>query len=70
MAYVHPNFKTKKALREALRTGLVFVDVFDPAGMHPPPRDGRVHLEGPHYPEPHKWYAQGEMKDGKLISIK
>lgn len=34
------------------------------------PRDGTVVLEGPHYPEPHRWYAQGTMKDGELVAVK
>jgi hypothetical protein len=34
------------------------------------PRDGRVFLEGPHYPKPHTWYGEGTMKDGYLVKIK
>jgi superfamily II RNA helicase len=33
-------------------------------------RDGGIALEGPHYPEPHRWYASGECKDGMLIALK
>ena len=28
-----------------------------------------VSLEGPHYPKPHKWYGQGKMINGLLVSI-
>lgn len=66
--YVSPNFKTKKAIKEALAAGKT-VEVFSP-GPFPAPRDGHVTLEGPHYPEPHRWYAQGVVADGKLVSIK
>jgi hypothetical protein len=31
---------------------------------------GTVYLEGPHYPQAHKWYASGEMKDGILVKVK
>lgn len=69
MAYVRPNLKSKKAIREAIATGKR-IEVFDPGiGHEPIPRDGIVHLEGPHSPEPHKWYGTGTMKDGKLVSI-
>lgn len=66
--YVDPNFKTKKALKEAIASGKS-VGVFAP-GLGTVPHNGTVYLEGPHYPEPHKWYAQGTMKDGKLVSVK
>lgn len=67
--YVDPNFKTKKALKEALAEGKP-VTVYSVALFPEPiPDNGRVYLEGPHYPEPHKWYAQGTMKDGKLVKV-
>lgn len=70
--YVSPNFKTKKALKEALKSGQP-VSVFQPNGDitgTKVPDDGTVFIEGPHYPEPHKWYAQGTMRAGKLVSVK
>ncbi len=66
--YVSPNFKTKKALKEALAAGKS-VSVYAP-GIGIIPENGTTYLEGPHYPEPHKWYAVATMKDGKLISVK
>lgn len=68
MAYVRPNLRTKKALKEALAAGQT-IEVFQP-GLGTVPTNGTISLEGPHYPEPHRWYAQGTMKDGKLVSIK
>jgi len=68
MAYVLPNFRTKKALKEALRQGK-HVEVFQP-GLGSVPRNGTVILEGPHYPEPHNWYAQGVMENGKLVKVR
>lgn len=66
--YVSPNFKTKKELKQALADGKN-VEVFAP-GLGTVPINGTVSLEGPHYPQPHRWYASGVMKDGKLISVK
>jgi len=69
--YVSPNFKTKKALKEAVAAGK-FVEVFQPNNIFNkfPPVNGTVTLEGPHYPEPHRWYAQGTMENGRLVKIK
>lgn len=70
MAYVDPDFKTKKALKEALAKGDT-VEVFHPNAIvaNSIPRDGTITLEGPHYPKPHTWYATGTMKDGKLVRV-
>lgn len=68
MAYCSPNFKTKKALKAALAEGII-VTVFQP-GLGSVPWDGPVAREGPHYPKPHTWYAEGMMKSGVLISAK
>lgn len=69
MAYTRENFKTKKALKEALKDGKP-VEVYQPGGIGTIPTNGTVYLEGPHYPARHTWYAQGTMKDGKLIKIR
>lgn len=68
MAYVNPNFKTKKALKEAILSGKN-VEVYQP-GLGTVPTTGRISLEGPHYPEPHRWYASGTMLNGRLVDIK
>lgn len=68
MAYVHPNFKSKKALKTALENGAEVI-VFQP-GLGSVPVNGEVALEGPHYPEAHTWYAEGVMKEGKLIKVR
>lgn len=56
--YTSRNFKSKKALKEAVANG-ERVSVFQPNDMFNTPTANRsVALEGPHYPEPHRWYAQ------------
>jgi hypothetical protein len=68
--YTHINFKTKKAIKEAIEAGKQ-ITVFQPGPFGGnEPKDGTVFLEGPHYPEPHKWYAQGTMKDGVLVAVR
>jgi hypothetical protein len=68
--YTTKNFKTKKELKEAIARGEK-ITIYQPGPFSgQEPRDGSVVLEGPHYPEPHKWYATGVMKDGFLISVK
>jgi len=68
MTYVSPNFKTKKALKAALSAN-ESIEVFQP-GLGTVPENGTVYLEGPHYPKPHTWYAQGTMEDGRLVAVK
>jgi hypothetical protein len=68
VAYTTINFKTKKALKEALAAGKQ-IGVFSP-GPFPVNQNGTVSLEGPHYPEPHKWYASATVKDGYVVSVK
>lgn len=66
--YVNPNFKTKKALKDAVAKGDV-VTVFAP-GLGNPPDTGSCTVEGPHYPKPHTWYGQVEIVDGKVVKVK
>lgn len=66
--YVSPNFKTKKALKEAVKRG-DRVTVFSP-GPFPASQNGKECVEGPHYPEPHKWYAEVQVVDGVVTSVK
>lgn len=67
MAYTTVNFKTKKALKDALEQGKR-IGAYQPGGMFPDPDpNGKVTLEGPHYPEPHRWYATAQLKDGAIV---
>lgn len=70
--YVTPNFKTKKELKEAVARGEIYwSNFYQPAGLgDPAPKNGTVFVEGPHYPAPHKWYAQVEIVDQKAVKVK
>lgn len=81
MSYTVINFKTKKALKEAVANhakqprvngeGFYPVRCFNPGlGGDLSNHTGTVYLEGPHYPKPHTWYAQAEMVDGIVIKVK
>jgi len=63
--YTERNFKTKKALKEAVAGGEE-VGTFQ-AGPYPPKRNGTITLEGPHYPEAHRWYAQARVDEDGII---
>lgn len=63
--YTDTNYKTKKALKEAVESGT-------PVTCHQPgpfggKTDGRVVLQGPHYPQPHRWYASAVLNDGVIV---
>lgn len=68
MTYASTDFKTKKALREAVARGDE-VTVYEPGGGEPP-TDGTVYLEGPHYPKPHAWYAAATLRRGKVVKVR
>jgi hypothetical protein len=65
--YVSPNFKTMKSMKEAVAAGAK-VCVYSP-GPFPAPEQGVAFVEGPHYPEPHRWYAKVEVKDGMVVKV-
>lgn len=65
--YVSPNFKTKKQLRDAIAQGRE-VEVFSP-GPFPAPENGTATIEGPHYPEPHRWYARDQVVNGLVTKV-
>ena len=46
-----------------------YLCVYQPGPFGPAVKDGRTAIEGPHYPEPHRWYADVEVKDGHIIKI-
>lgn len=71
--YTREDYKTKKALREAVKAFLEGsgepVMYYQP-GLGETPTEGRINLEGPHYPKPHTWYAEAVAKDGIIVSVK
>ena len=66
--YTVTNFKTKKALKEAVKAGQE-VRLFAP-GLGSPKQNGTEFVEGPHYPQPHSWYAEVEVVDGVVVKVK
>ena len=68
--YTTINFKTKKALKDAVASGIK-VTVYQPGPFGGnEPRDGRVCIEGPHYPEPHRWYAECVLENGYVVKVR
>lgn len=65
--YTVKNYKSKKALALDVAAG-VRVELFAP-GLGTPKDNGFEYVEGPHYPEPHRWYAKVEMKDGAVVKV-
>ena len=66
--YTEINFKTKKELKQAIEAGKQ-IGIYSP-GLGTPKDNGTEFIEGPHYPAPHTWYAQVEVKDGIIVSVK
>lgn len=67
------NPKTKKALKElkelitlGQKLGVYEITPFGQTQA----LDGVYAVSGPKYPEPHKWYAQCTVRDGRIVSVK
>lgn len=69
MAYTTRDFKSKKALKDALAGGDC-ITVFNPGlGGDLSHYTGTVFIEGPHAPKPHSWYAKAEVRDGYVEKV-
>lgn len=67
MAYASGNPRTKKALREMVAKGPV--PIFQPGPFGPDVRDGETTVEGPQYPEPHRWYARVRVENNCAVKV-
>jgi hypothetical protein len=68
--YTDTNFKSKKELKDAVASG-ARVTYFQPGPFGGnAPQTGKIYVEGPHYPKPHKWYAECFVRDGVIIAVK
>lgn len=72
--YCTQNFKSKKALKEAVAAGKQLT-IFQPNDMFNNPKaapnySGEAALEGPHYPAPHSWYATVTVANGVITKVK
>lgn len=72
--YTDINFKTKKALKEAVKawkeTGQGAVTYYQPGPFGGnEPREGTIYVEGPHYPAPHRWYAKCGVKNSVIFQV-
>jgi hypothetical protein len=70
MSYTEKNFKSKKELKDAVNAGEK-IRCFQPVlGPDLTNFTGKVYLEGPHYPKPHKWYATATLVNGVVKTVK
>ena len=72
--YTDINFKTKKALKDALiagkQVGVYQLNDMFGAGSKVQVGTHTVYLEGPHYPQPHQWYAKATVVNGVVTNVK
>lgn len=65
--YASRNFKSKREFKLAVDSG-ERITLFAP-GLGSPKANGTEYVSGPHYPEPHKWYATCAVKNGVVIKV-
>lgn len=68
MAYVTRNFKSKAELKRAVAAGEQ-LETYNPSGCFPSTQNGTDTIEGPHYPQPHRWYARVQVANGIVIKV-
>lgn len=68
MFYTTKNYKTKKQLKDDVAAGKP-VHIYAP-GLGNPPENGTTAVGGPHYPQPHTWYAEVTVQNGLVIKVK
>ena len=67
--YTQTDFKTKTALKQAIKDKKP-LRYFQPGfGFGNEILDGTVYLEGPHYPAPHTWYAKATVANGYIVKV-
>lgn len=66
--YVQGNPKTKKALVDAVNRG-ERLRAFQP-GPFDAQTEGWASVEGPHYPQAHRWYARVLLVNGIIEAVK
>ena len=69
--YAFGNPKSKKELKswiDARRQVQAYLPNADVTGFATQ-TDGSALIEGPHYPQPHRWYAQVILKDGIIVKV-
>ena len=80
--YTERNFKSKKELKAAVEAYNTLSPVdgqrqgrpvyyFQPGPFGGnEPKEGTFPVEGPHYPQPHKWYATCTAEGGVIVKVK
>lgn len=66
--YVSQNPKSKAELKRWIAAGRQ-VRLQSNSPFDNPPENGVATVEGPHYPQPHRWYGQVTVKDGIIVSV-
>ena len=66
--YTERNYKSKKELVTAFASGKI-IGVFQPGPFGGGPINGQECIEGPHYPEPHRFYVTVTCKDSVIVAI-
>jgi len=72
--YTQRNYKTKKEFKDDIARGTE-VTIFQPNDLFNNPQgsptySGTAAVEGPHYPQPHKWYAEVKVENGVVVEVK
>ena len=68
-AYLYPNLKSKKAYKEKIASGGLVYAMNNTPYDSTEVNNGMVCFEGPHYPQPHRFYGQATVVDGRVVKV-
>ena len=69
MSYIYPNFKTKKAAIDAIKRGERITCKSNTPWGQAEITNGTESIEGPHFPEAHKWYGIATIQAGRVVKL-
>jgi len=66
--YISPNFASKAAARRAIAAGEE-VRLYPYGPFDKPVENGSASVEGPWYPQPHRWWGTAMVANGLVVKI-
>jgi hypothetical protein len=67
--YLYPNLPSKVAYKRAIEEGREVLAKRNTPWGQILVEDDTVTFEGPHFPQPHRYYGRAVVKNGKVVKV-